>query len=193
MDNNLAPENSSALNQTATPSQNKGLGKKIVFIAMVAVLVVGVALLGYYGIDQREAVKQANIQIASLETKNQNTEKELKTIKESTGEENIDKNASQAVFFKTGKVYFGKITKITPAQITLENIYYLQVGTEGKPDLKNLPADAQLIKLGNELHKPQDAMYIERGEVEFWENLTSDGAVAKAIAEYEKANPKPAN
>jgi hypothetical protein len=32
-------------------------------------------------------------------------------------------------------------------------------------------------------------MVINRSEVEFWENLKSDGQVAKAVAQYQKANP----
>jgi len=32
-------------------------------------------------------------------------------------------------------------------------------------------------------------MYLERKNVQFWENLKSDGQVSKAIATYEKQNP----
>ena len=44
------------------------------------------------------------------------------------------------------------------------------------------PQQVQLVKLGNELHGPEDAMYINRQSVLFWENLKNDGKVAKAIA-----------
>lgn len=115
---------------------------------------------------------------------------ELNKLKATTGAENIDKKAFQAVFLKNGQVYFGKITKLNDAQLTLEKIYYLKSGsTTGKINPDSPGANASLVKLGNELHGPQDTMYIERKEVDFWENLKPTGEVSKAIAIYEKQNP----
>jgi len=49
--------------------------------------------------------------------------------------------------------------------------------------------DVSLVKLGCELHGPEDEMLINRDQVIFWENLKADGQVAKAVAEYQKQNP----
>jgi hypothetical protein len=97
----------------------------------------------------------------------------------------------QAVFLSGGQVYFGKITSLTNDVVTLSDIYYLRVNQqqEGQPvDANNI----SLAKLGNELHGPEDAMVINRDQVQFWENLKDDGQVVKAIKEY-AANPDAAN
>lgn len=182
-------EKSTKTTQSASSAQGNNSLNKSLFISGYVILVVIIGLLGYYVMKQQKTEKLSVAQISTLESKIKNTEKELSDLKESTGENNIDKSAYQAVFFKGGQVYFGKITKINETQITLTKIYYLQVSNNTKPDINNLPTDARLIKLGSELHGPQDVMYIERKEVEFWENLKNDGQVAKAIATYEKANP----
>jgi len=39
------------------------------------------------------------------------------------------------------------------------------------------------------LHGPEDQMLINRDQITFWENLKSDGQVAKAVGDYVKANP----
>jgi len=101
----------------------------------------------------------------------------------------LDANAYQAVFLNGGQVYFGKITNINYSTMTLEHIYYLSNGSFDKTTQQTSGTNVSLVKLGNELHKPQDKMIIERKNVTFWENLKSDGEVTKAITNYEKQNP----
>ena len=75
------------------------------------------------------------------------------------------------------------------------NIYYLRVNQTVQPNQENGTQaqtganDISLVKLGCELHGPTDEMLINREQVIFWENLKEDGQVAKAVAEYVKANP----
>ena len=91
----------------------------------------------------------------------------------------------QALFLTNGQVYFGKIVGISTETVTLKDIYYLQqnvqAGDKAAADQKQL----QLTKLGNELHGPEDAMYVERSQVLFWENLKDDSQVVKKITESE--------
>jgi ABC-type Zn uptake system ZnuABC Zn-binding protein ZnuA len=42
----------------------------------------------------------------------------------------------------------------------------------------------QLIKLGSEVHGPEDAMMIAKAQVLFYENLKPDGKVAQSISKY---------
>jgi hypothetical protein len=42
-----------------------------------------------------------------------------------------------------------------------------------------------LIKLGNEVHGPEDSMVIERSQVLFFENLKNDGKVVDSINKYQ--------
>lgn len=107
-------------------------------------------------------------------------------------EENFVKNDQfQAVFLNGGQVYFGSIRDLNSRYMKLDNIYYLRVNQQVQPDQQQ-SADANdisLVKLGCELHGPEDSMIINHEQIIFWENLKSDGQVAKAIAEYVKANP----
>jgi hypothetical protein len=50
-------------------------------------------------------------------------------------------------------------------------------------------SDISLVKLGCELHGPEDEMLINRSQIVFWENLKEDGQVTQAVAEYIEQNP----
>lgn len=102
----------------------------------------------------------------------------------------------QAVFLNGGQVYFGKIDDLNDNFLRMSNIYYLRVNQAVQPDQQAAGSqqqttanDISLVKLGCELHGPQDEMLINRDQVVFWENLKGDGQVAKAVDEYVKANP----
>ncbi len=94
----------------------------------------------------------------------------------------------QALFLTNGQVYFGKISQVDKSYVKVTDIYYLQVQQAVQPkDAANAAADNQqvsLAKLGGELHGPEDVMYVSRQQVLFWENLKTEGKVAKAIADY---------
>lgn len=102
----------------------------------------------------------------------------------------------QAVFLDNGQVYFGRLASVNNDYVRLTDIYYLQVEQAVQPDQQKPgeTAEAQqkisLAKLGNELHGPEDEMFILRAKVVFWENLKDDGQVTKAITEH-KNNPNP--
>lgn len=100
----------------------------------------------------------------------------------------------QAVFLTNGQVYFGKVSKIDDSYVKITDIYYLQVQQTVQPkDDKATDANNQqvsLAKLGGELHGPEDVMYVSRQQVLFWENLKTDGKVAKAISDYKASGQK---
>jgi hypothetical protein len=109
---------------------------------------------------------------------------------------NINKDKYQAVFLSNGQVYFGKLQNTAGDSLVLKDIYYLQVDSKIQPssgdnaDVSTKEnsdnSDVQLIKLGNELHGPEDQMQITKDQVLFWENLKADGKVSKAIDSYVK-------
>jgi len=102
----------------------------------------------------------------------------------------VDSSKLQAVFLNGGQVYFGNIAALNNKYLNLTNIYYLRVSQQVQPNSKTTANnDVSLVKLGCELHGPEDAMVINRDQVVFWENLKSDGQVAKAVAAYVKQNP----
>jgi len=102
----------------------------------------------------------------------------------------VDSKHYQAVFLTGGQVYFGKIGSLNDKYLSMSNVYYLRVNQAVQPNTTaSTSNDVALVKLGCELHGPQDQMVINSSQVTFWENLKADGQVAKAIAEFQKANP----
>lgn len=101
----------------------------------------------------------------------------------------VDSKKLQAVFLNGGQVYFGNINDLNGKFLSMNNIYYLRVNQQVQPNQSQTSSnDISLVKLGCELHGPQDNMVINRDQIIFWENLKDDGQVAKAVAEYKKAN-----
>jgi hypothetical protein len=103
----------------------------------------------------------------------------------------IDKNKNQAVFLTNGQVYFGKVTSVTNEYVNLTSIYYLNSQQQSADAAKAATEQTNfsLVKLGCELHGPADQMVINRSQVSFWENLTADGKVSKAIEQFKTQNP----
>ena len=94
----------------------------------------------------------------------------------------------QAVFLNNGEVYFGKITDNNKHSLVLEDIYYLRVTPtlQQSPDGTavqdpNQQPQINLIKLGEELHGPEDRMVVPQSSIVYWENIEADGQVSQAI------------
>ncbi len=101
----------------------------------------------------------------------------------------VDQAKLQAVFLNTGQVYFGHVTLLNRDYLVLNSVYYLQSSNSAANSSTNSGQNISLVKLGCELHKPYDAMYINTTEVTFWENLQADGQVAKAVTQFQQQNP----
>lgn len=106
-------------------------------------------------------------------------------------EELILDDRYQAVFLDSqdGQVYFGRLEVYNHHLYRLSDIYYVRVEQPIQPegaDQQQEP-NISLAKLGNELHGPEDTMFISRDKVLYWENLKNDGQVVTAITEF-KAN-----
>ena len=103
----------------------------------------------------------------------------------------ISKDQYQAVFLNdvNGQIYFGKLSVVNKDYYKLTDIYYVRI-EQVQPDKNNTQTqqNISLAKLGNEIHGPEDVMFINRDSVLFWENLKDDGQVVRAIKEY-RANP----
>lgn len=109
----------------------------------------------------------------------------------------INSKEYQAVFLTNGQVYFGKLKTLNSQYVKLTDIYYLQAKETVQPKQKDNSTsqdnNVQLVKLGNELHGPEDAMQINKDQVVFWENLKKDGKVTQAIDNYQKNGNNAAN
>lgn len=105
----------------------------------------------------------------------------------------VNKNEYQAVFINisgtgtTGEqVYFGHIQNITSQYIDLTNVFYIQSQPASS---STTSATNTLVKLGCELHAPEDQMIVNNSQVLFWENLKPSGQVSTKIAQWYKQNP----
>lgn len=108
----------------------------------------------------------------------------------------VDTKKLQAVFLNGGQVYFGDITELNSKYLVVNGVYYLRVNgqdSSAQQQTQTSNNDVSLIKLGCELHGPTDQMVINRDQILFWENLKTDGKVAKAVEQYVKDNPKGQN
>lgn len=95
----------------------------------------------------------------------------------------VNSSEFQAVFLTNNQTYFGKIKGISNDAITLSNVYYLQ----GQQSTSN-SQQPNLVKLGNEVHGPEDMMHISRAQLLYWENMKNDSKITKAISDYQSKN-----
>jgi hypothetical protein len=81
----------------------------------------------------------------------------------------------QAVFLQSGQVYFGKLADIGNDYVALSDVYYLKEAS----DLQQ--SNLNLVKLGGELHGPDDTMYIRKDSISYWENMKDTSRVVQTI------------
>ena len=98
--------------------------------------------------------------------------------------EAISSGEYQAVFLDSGQVYFGRLTNQQGDFYQLTDIYYMRTGA----DPIDQAVDVGLVKLGGEVHGPEDAMEINKAHILFIEDLRSDSKVVKAIQNFKSSN-----
>lgn len=87
----------------------------------------------------------------------------------------IDKSRFQAVVLSSGVVYFGHLREKNDDFYELRDAYFIQeVKQAGKEPTR------RVLPLKDEIHGPENAMIIPRGQVVSIENLRADSPVAKA-------------
>lgn len=178
----MDPQTSST---TSMPKQTDrgNLAKVIGVVFFGVVLLAGLVYTNVMLMQTKSKVDDLNKSVAKVNALSGQLNRVINTgaTDKILGFDKVDKNAFQSVFLTNGQVYFGKITEITTSSVVLEHVYYLKDDNSNK----------SLVKLGCELHKPQDKMTIVRSNLQFWENLKADDAagVTSAIKQYETANP----
>ncbi len=93
-------------------------------------------------------------------------------------------DAYQAVFLDNGQVYFGKLSSLNREFWSLTDIYYLRAGAVQQAGASPEAGLLDLIKLGSELHAPQDEMIVNKAHVLFYEDLGEGGEVMKLIRKH---------
>jgi hypothetical protein len=96
----------------------------------------------------------------------------------------------QAVFLTNNQVYFGHLENYNNSYAILKDIYYLRVAEPLQQGAQPPGPTLNLVKLGAELHGPQDTMYVPKDKIMFWENLKKDSQVVQAINNFLATQPK---
>lgn len=92
-----------------------------------------------------------------------------------------------SIFMQSGQVYFGKVSEESKEYIVLTDVFYLQFADSNQGgDFSSQQNNFKLVKRGNELHGPEDKMYINKNFVLFIELLSDDSKVLKAISDSKK-------
>lgn len=102
----------------------------------------------------------------------------------------IDTSKYQAVFLQSGESYFGKVSAVATDTIQLTNVFYVQKSTQADTSKTASGNQLELIKLGNEVHGPEDRITFSRSQVQYVENLKDDGQVVQKILEFNQPNKK---
>ncbi|MBI4991619.1 MAG: hypothetical protein HZB99_00150 [Candidatus Harrisonbacteria bacterium] len=99
----------------------------------------------------------------------------------------VDSSRRQAVFLTNGQVYFGHLKEANRDYAVLMDIYYLRVSQQLQPPSQQPQTRIDLVKLGNEIHAPEDTMYVPKSQIIFWENMRADSPVVQAIDQLKNA------
>ena len=87
----------------------------------------------------------------------------------------------QAVFLANNQVYFGKISHMESSYPVLEDVYYLRVTQVLQPSDQTPGQQIQLMKLGGEIHGPENRMMLNKSQILFIEDLKPDSQIVGAI------------
>lgn len=92
----------------------------------------------------------------------------------------IDPNAYQVVILDNNQQYFGHLKNPGRRSASLADIYYIRLK---EPAAENGEQQFTLVKfaIGNEIHGPEDMMYLNWKHVVYWENLRPESEVVKGI------------
>ena len=86
----------------------------------------------------------------------------------------------QAVFLNNNQVYFGKLKDYNASYVELSDVYYLRTASE-LDQSQTAGSNLNLIKLGGEVHGPEDVIYVPKSSVLFWENMKDTSRVVQTI------------
>lgn len=90
----------------------------------------------------------------------------------------------QSVFLTNGQVYFGYLTDMDSQFLNLSDVFYLKTDEQLQAGVDNSNRKISLIKLGGELHGPEDHMKISKDQILFYENMSDNSKINDAIAKF---------
>lgn len=91
-----------------------------------------------------------------------------------------NKDRQQAIFLTNGQVYFGKLSGLGSAYVTISDVYQVQQQAAGASP-SPAPGGLSLVARTSALHGPEPQMSVASDQILFYEDLKDDSEVAKLI------------
>lgn len=96
----------------------------------------------------------------------------------------IQKNTSwYMIKLANGEIYYGQSSDIKSDPVVIRNVYYDY--DQGKGKETNDAGSLRLVKKGKESYGPSGTMNVVRSQILFFDELSPESKVLKAILEYE--------
>ncbi len=90
----------------------------------------------------------------------------------------VDSNKIQAVYLSNNLMYFGHLKEVNRSYVAIEGPYYIQQQTAGSQDKQQ---GLNLVKIEQELQRPENKIFIPKSQILFWENLKAESPISKLI------------
>lgn len=105
-----------------------------------------------------------------------------------------DRKLYQAVFLNSNQIFYGTLHRSYSRNPYLTDVYFLNakgptLDTKGKPTGQE---SFDVVKRGNEIHRPTDRIYLSEKNILYWENVGDDSLVAQAIRKEKESRTKEA-
>jgi len=95
----------------------------------------------------------------------------------------LDSSVFWAVYLDSGQVFYGKKDKSDKNYVVMTNVFYYH------PAIKlTASGNVRIVKVGTEIHQPQDYVYVNKVHIDRQEQLSNDSKVVKAIEGYKEGN-----
>lgn len=99
----------------------------------------------------------------------------------------INTNQYQAVFLSNGQAYFGKLHDYYTGRPYMTDVYYFQSNNQPAGSTQTASGNQLLVKLGQEIHAPENKLILNKDSILFVENLSDSGKVVEAINKDKQA------
>jgi hypothetical protein len=95
----------------------------------------------------------------------------------------------QIVFLDNGQAFFGKLKNTTGTYLRLEQAYQTSAPTlpadATEEEKKAVSSNVSLLKVGDLVYGPENTMMIRAEQVVFWQDLSEDSKVTRAIEQQQ--------
>jgi len=104
---------------------------------------------------------------------------QMKSPEQTENKGSESSSAFWAVYLDSGQVFYGRKDKSDKNYVVMSNVFYYH------PAIKlTKSGNVRLVKVGTEIHQPQDFVYVNKQHIDRQEQLSSDSKVVKAIEQY---------